>query len=258
MTGNEPNSEKSIESCLQIYFGCQGQDDAWRDYSRRAENDKCKRYASFDYCYNYFYSFRNNPEKLITPENMQMSCFQLGFYLASWGMLRNSFLQRMSIKGYEEIIEIIANKPHLWAIDLDNYEKEGNLNALIEFKDEITKALKRVKLPKSSKKDRKEKSINPSDTLTSKIMLGVFGNVPAYDNYFINWIKQAPDKNIARNFSRESLLAIKKYYVENLEKSMNRIEKIETLDYSAKSSKIYYTKAKLLDIYGYCNGGGKD
>lgn len=258
MTGNEPNSEKSIESCLQIYFGCQGQGDAWSDYSRRAENDKCKRYASFDYCYNYFYGFRNNPEKLITTENMQMSCFQLGFYLSSWGMLRNSFLQRMSLKGYEKIIKIIATKPRLWTIDIDTYEDNDNIEKLIEFKEEVTEALRIVKLSKSTKKNGEEKSITPSDTLTSKIMLGVFGNVPAYDNYFLNWIKKSPDKNIPQNFSRKSLLAIKKYYDENLESAMSRIDGIETLEYYDDSSNIYYTKAKLVDIYGYCNGGGKD
>ncbi len=49
-----------------------------------------ERYASFDYCFNYFQSFRElgNISALAGPANVQLSCLQLGFYLASWGMLR--------------------------------------------------------------------------------------------------------------------------------------------------------------------------
>lgn len=48
------------------------------------------RYASFDYCFNYFQSFREarNIAALASSANLQLSCLHLGFYLASWGMLR--------------------------------------------------------------------------------------------------------------------------------------------------------------------------
>lgn len=42
------------------------------------------RYASFDYCFNYFQSFRGRASELISEENLEHSCLQLGFYLASW------------------------------------------------------------------------------------------------------------------------------------------------------------------------------
>jgi len=43
------------------------------------------RYTSFDYCYNYF----RQPSKEILAD-MEKSCLVIGFYLASWGMLRGS------------------------------------------------------------------------------------------------------------------------------------------------------------------------
>lgn len=51
-----------------------------------------QRYSSFDYCYNYFYSFYkvNKISELANEKNLQNSCLQLGFYLASWGMFRPS------------------------------------------------------------------------------------------------------------------------------------------------------------------------
>ncbi len=45
------------------------------------------RYASFDYCFNYFQSFRTRPGELVSPANLEQSCLQLGFYLASWGII---------------------------------------------------------------------------------------------------------------------------------------------------------------------------
>jgi hypothetical protein len=44
-----------------------------------------ERYASFDYCFNYFQYFKEEDliEELAEPENIQTSCLQLCFYLAS-------------------------------------------------------------------------------------------------------------------------------------------------------------------------------
>jgi len=51
-----------------------------------------ERYASFDYCFNYFQSFRESGavSLLASSDNVQLSCLHLGFYLASWGMFRGS------------------------------------------------------------------------------------------------------------------------------------------------------------------------
>jgi len=51
-----------------------------------------ERLTSFDYCYNHFYSFykKDKISELASKENFQTSCLQLGFYLASFGMMRGS------------------------------------------------------------------------------------------------------------------------------------------------------------------------
>jgi len=67
------------------------------------------RSASFDYCFNHFQSFREEDkvQKLAEAGNMEMSCLQLGFYLASWGMLRgSSFLLEKSLRFYQPPISI--------------------------------------------------------------------------------------------------------------------------------------------------------
>ena len=51
-----------------------------------------ERSASFDYCFNYFQSFREEDKigELAEPSHMEVSTLQLAFFLASWGMLRGS------------------------------------------------------------------------------------------------------------------------------------------------------------------------
>jgi hypothetical protein len=67
----------------------------------------CERYASFDYCYNYFQSFHDHTSfrDICSESNIVESCLQLGFYLASWGMLRgSSFLLQKSAAFYKQVL----------------------------------------------------------------------------------------------------------------------------------------------------------
>jgi hypothetical protein len=134
-----------------------------------------ERYTSFDYCYNYFNSFNymGAISEIAKPEKIYFSCLQIGFFLASWGMLRgSSFLLDKSVKHYEELIYLISQSSGnpIWNIDIENYN-EDNLEILLDYGEKIDEAL--------SSRDNE----NVTDTLKTKIMLGVFGNVPALDTY---------------------------------------------------------------------------
>ncbi len=193
-----------------------------------------ERYASFDFCYNYFYSFYKGKRinELANEENIQMSCLQLGFYLASWGMMRgSSFLLEKSIWNYKSVITAISKiNSKLWEIDVDNYDEE-NIQLLLDCKKQITEAF-----------GKENKS---SDTLVTKIMLGVFANIPAYDQYFRKSLK-------LHSVNKKSLLKIKKFYEENKKKIDSF--KIYTLDFlTSQETDIVYTKAKLIDMCGFIN-----
>src|SRR4030042_1465332 len=81
------------------------------------------RYTSFDYCFNYFQSFRDlgKVAAIAYTENLQLSCLQLGFYLASWGMYRGSSnLLQKSVLHLVPVVETIADTdPSFWEIDAD-------------------------------------------------------------------------------------------------------------------------------------------
>jgi len=198
-----------------------------------------ERYCSFDYCFNFFQHFRENglTHELASEENIEKSCLHLGFYLASWGMLRgSSVLLQKSVKVYEPVISAIADAGMaIWDIDVNSYNTT-NINTILDFE-----AILQRTLPAS-------KSV-PSPTLVTKIMLGIFGNVPAFDTNFKNGFR-------AFTFSHKSLSRIKDFYLENQE----IIEKyrIYTTDFkTGKSTKRRYTRAKVIDMCFFIEGGDK-
>lgn len=197
-----------------------------------------ERSASFDYCFNYFQSFReeHKVEKLADPGQIQLSSLQLGFYLASWGMLRgSSFLLQKSLRVYQPLIRGIATfDKRIWTIDADRYDDE-NIPVLLACRNMIVESLGR--------------SYKPSDTLATKIMLGVFGNVPAFDDFFRNGLG-------VRSFSKESLDHIANFYKQN----KTDIDSAEyyTFDYAtADLTQRKYTKAKIIDMIGNIEGVNK-
>jgi len=194
-----------------------------------------ERYSSFDYCYNYFYSFYkdNKISKLANQDNLQMSCLQIGFYLASWGMMRgSSFLLEKSVRNFSDLIIAISKMDSkLWEIDVSDYNSE-NIVILLDCKKKIINAL--------------GKGNNPSDTLVTKIMLGVFSNVPAFDQYF----RQSMS---VYSFNRNSLFKIKEFYIEN--KNILDSYNIHTLDFTkGVETDIIYNKAKLIDMCCFMDG----
>lgn len=194
-----------------------------------------ERYASFDFCYNYFCLFykENKLSELANKDNLQMSCLQIGFYLASWGMLRgSSFLLEKSARNFSNLIIAISKmNPKLWEIDVADYDEE-NISLLLDCKQQIINAL--------------GKENNPSDTLVTKIMLGVFANIPAFDLYFRKSLK-------VNSVNKNSLLQIKKFYLEN--KDVFDSFKVHTFDFlTSNETNNIYTKAKLIDMCGFMDG----
>ena len=219
--------EDKINQAINAYFGVD-------DY-RTDMRDPGERYASFDHCYNYFYTFYRNGEvqELATPANLQMSCLQLGFFLASWGMYRGrSFLLQKSVDHYKETISTIANSdPKLWEIDVEDYDEE-NIALILGCIDEIYDAL--------------GKENGATWTLLSKIMLGVYCNIPAFDtNFRASFRVSYP--------TQKTLMKLRNFYERNRE-VLDSIE-IPTLDFKeGKLTDILYPKVKLIDMYGFIDG----
>ena len=83
-------------------------------------------------------------------------------------------------------------------------------------------------------------------TLVTKIMLGVFANIPAFDYYFKKSMK-------VHSVNKNSLLKIKKFYLEN--RDVFDSFEVHTFDFlTSNETNNIYTKAKLIDMCGFMDG----
>jgi hypothetical protein len=195
------------------------------------------RYSSFDYCYSYFLTTEN------LTKDIEKSCLTLGFYLASWGMFRgSSFLLQKSIKHFEPTVNYISTLDRsVWEIDVDNYNDQ-NIQTIISIYNEI--------------KNRLITEGNADLTLITKVLLGVFGFVPAFDNYFCNTFRTIADGQCGfRKVNKKSLTFVKDFYVANKQTIDNLSEQTFTTEFTTgRKTKINYPKAKIIDMYGFTVG----
>lgn len=193
-----------------------------------------ERFASFDYCFNHFQQFRDAKDlpAMADATHLQSSCLQLAFYLASWGMFRgSSFLLEKSAKFFEPLIHAIASiDEQIWALDVDKYSEES-IDALLRCADTIRAALGETN--------------KATDTLVTKIMLGVFGNVPAFDENFRRGFN-------CYSLGKTSLKTVKSIYDDNKAQIDGAV--IYTFDFSGTKTSRRYTKAKIIDMIGFVKG----
>lgn len=193
-----------------------------------ADSGPDTRHASFDFAFSYFQGFRDCPHELAAPENLRRSCLEIGFYLASWGMFRgSSFLLQRNARVFIPLIQWIGEQPQaLWSIDVPAYT-DANIGLLLGAVDDIRKRL----------------GGRTTDTLATKILLGVFGCTPAFDDYF----RRAFD---VYSFNRRNLEVIRDFYAEN-HAAIDAAAPVLCREFeTGAATGIPYTKAKLIDMYG--------
>lgn len=191
------------------------------------------RYASFDYCFNYFQTRREEGRiaDLANGVELQVACLQLGFYLASWGMYRGStILLQRSLAHLAPMIDVIARAPvDVWEVDADGYTRDA-CKTLLELGAQI-----RAAFPEGA-----------TDTLVTKIMLGVFGSVPAFDTNFKTGFG-------VYAFGETALMRVGRFYRENAE-AIER-HRVPTLDFdTGVASNRRYTRAKVIDMIFFVEG----
>lgn len=191
------------------------------------------RYASFDYCYNHFQSYweQGQAADLAATKVMEVSCLHLGFYLASWGMLRgSSVLLQRSARHYEPVVETIASASRsAWITDTDGYTDEA-IGALLDTARSIRRAF----------------TDPASDILVTKVMLGVFGSVPAFDTYFKKGFGVSA-------LGPKALREVGTFYNDHAEQI--DLRRVPTLDFSTgEPTNRLYPRAKIIDMIFFVEG----
>lgn len=236
------------------------------NFYKKLSNHNNDRYRSFEHCYLYFSKLKENliNENIkyidLNYEQKEKAMLHLGFYLASWGMYRgSSFLLQKDYNVYRKIIEIIFDDKYndLWNID-ENLMIE-NISNFCELSFSLHQELQNA-----FEKERREyfdyvgKPLprgRVSSILTTKIIMGTIGCLPAYDRFFKSGIKHYNDSNnvkLIQLFSQNSIKKIYEFCVDN-KKELIKIQK----DIS-KYSKVRYPLFKLIDSYFWQIGYRQD
>jgi hypothetical protein len=199
--------------------------------------------SSFDFCFNYFQSFHEVDDvgKLSDGTQMEISCLQLGFYLASWGMYRGgTHILDRSAKFLETVIkEIVKADDDLWQIDLEY--TPANREVITNFGKDLRKKWKAID---------EWPGDQPTDTLITKIMLGVFGCVPAFDTNFVTGFNEnaAAKVSTSHPFNDETLIKVSEWYLDH--HSLVDEDPDFTLDINTgkpTQPKRQYPRAKVID-----------
>ncbi|SHK22228.1 DUF7669 domain-containing protein [Tepidibacter formicigenes] len=205
-------------------------------YYSLLNEEKHQRYKSWEHCYKFF----RKHKEFLTEEQKDHAALHLAFYLASWGMYRgSSFLLQKDYKVHKYAIDVLLDSKYdlLWDMDLSNYKLHNKYSELLfKLKSELTNSYrKNIKYINGEEKD-----INITDTLSTKILLGTIGCIPAYDRYFVEGLKFHGFKY--RKFNQNSFKELIDFY--NLFKDeFNRL-KIKT-----ESDGLEYPEMKLIYMY---------
>lgn len=196
------------------------------DFFKAWSSDEHSRYFSWEHCY---YFFKKNQKCIINNNDnlLDEASLHLSFYLASWGMYRGSSnLLLNDYKIHKNLVKsLIQNCDYLWNDNITWEELETARNII--------------------KKHYSTYNITPTDTLITKVLLGIFGCVPAFDNFFKCGLKI---------YNRENNKKIPFAFNKSCFNELCTLAKTITLQPEFKN----YPRMRLIDTYFWWTGGGKE
>ena len=154
------------------------------------------RYKSWEWCHKAFLENRHKTDE----DNIEYLSLHLAFYLASWGMYRgSSFLLQRDYKTHKEAVREILKPKYesLW----DYVPESDNIEATNDLLFDEGGVYWIIKNCYRGFDDNTSED-EASDTLTTKILMGTFGCVPAFDRFLKAGIKCYHNNNRDENTTR--------------------------------------------------------
>lgn len=202
--------------------------------------------AAFDFCFNYFQQFKDKKERkpLGIPAISVEAAAQLASYLASWRMYRgSSYISKRSFQVFVPLIQEISKEEWSFLWEIDSMEVlVKHFNEVMQFS-QITKQI--------LTDEGKDVDGSITDTLVSKILLGVFGFFPGLDRYFKDGMSNLgySMNTINPKFIKE----LQRFRVQNIDIINHRSYK--TLDIvTGKETDRSYPFGRMIDIIGFEHG----
>jgi hypothetical protein len=199
---------------------------------KRETADPRNSFHSWEHCYQLFSS---------RPTNLDLASLHLGFYLASWGMYRGS----AKIRDFDYLI----HRPVAEEILKAKYDalRGASSNELLAHFDALLWPLIKQIRGSGKKPGLYPTSVNVSDTLVTKILMGTLGCTPAYDRFFKDGLKL---KGCKPSFSRKNLRALLQFCEQNPQGFVDGQNQIQT--------SLQYPVMRVVDIYFHDIGRALD
>lgn len=224
---------RTITMSVDQFLGREPRDDGYAYTGERA------REYSWDFAYNYFQDHQH-PTK-----EMERSCMQLGYYLASWGMLRGSsyLFNHTNARHYMRALQVVEDlNPDMIGVDANRWSDTSTQALLVEAYQRLRESL----LPPGKS----------ALILVTKVMLGVWGNVPAFDSYFtasMRDLSDGPSERAAWNgFNTRSLALLGQFYDGHAAEIDDLARGCRTRDFISDGWTDRTTpRGKIVDMFGF-------
>jgi len=213
-------------------------------YYSRIENDEYPRLKAWEFLWEYVWAFEGDWSALTSEDVIENTALHLGFYLANWGMYRGSsgLLTNSNLDLMKDLARIIfeGHGPKLFGLTLMDFYpsvEELQLKRNQVLLDSVVTSIKAFERTR----------VSWTDTLITKILLGVWGEYPALDRFFnAGRVALYPNRMDIRKVSGKGLTALA------------RIVEKEGLDFPAlktQKSQLPYPTGRLFDMalfeYGF-------
>lgn len=170
---------------------------------------------------------------------------QLGYYLASWGMLRGSsyLFKETNARHYLQALDVIERyTPELSGITPAQFGERQVQDLLVSVYRELGAAL----LPVGRRRI----------TLVTKTMMGVWGVFPSLDTYFMKTFgalaTASGKRNLINKFGSDTVELIGEFYDTHQGEIDRLAASYQTVDFvSGLASGRNIPVAKVIDIYGF-------
>lgn len=197
------------------------------------------RVLSWDFCFEHFADLKR------VRGDRQASCMQLGYYLASWGMLRGSsyLFKNTNARHYLQALDVIERyTPEMGGLTPAHFGEQRTQELLVSVYHELGAAL----LPDGGRRI----------TLVTKTMMGVWGVFPSLDSYFMQTFgaiaKPAGKRTVFSQFGVDTVELIGEFYDTHQGEIDRLATAYQTVDFeSGLPSGRSLPAAKIIDIYGF-------
>lgn len=197
------------------------------------ENNPFPRLKAWEFLYEYIWGKDRSWSTLTDSTNLDTTALHLGFYLANWGMFRgrSELLRNSNLDLMKELVLRLFKGKGAALFDLsagDFLPRAPNLSRNQALLDEVVHIFHNM-----------PGNVSWTDTLISKILLGVWGEFPALDRYYKLGIRSFYPHQGLTKVSGRSLTSLME---------LTETEEFDLPAIQTKCLRLAYPKGRLLDM----------